>query len=165
MLDFVNTSTGASDLMWVIDADTLFGDSAFRYQFYEREDPFEVILYARSEEGCLDTTSKFVKYNEETLIYYPNSFTPDGDDRNAEFFITSEGVQLEDFNLEIYNRLGVQVFRTNRQTQGWNGKTPNGYLVPMGTYYFVMSYRDDRNIERVVSDRINIVLTGTPNGL
>jgi gliding motility-associated-like protein len=165
MLDFVNTSTGASDLMWVIDADTLFGDSAFRYQFYEREDPFEVILYARSEEGCLDTTSKFVKYNEETLIYYPNSFTPDGDDRNAEFFIISEGVQLEDFNLEIYNRLGVQVFRTNRQTQGWNGKTPNGYLVPMGTYYFVMSYRDDRNIERVVSDRINIVLTGTPNGL
>ena len=165
MLDFVTTSTGASDLLWVIDNDTLFGDSAFRYQFYEREDPFEVMLFARSEEGCLDTTSRFVQYNEETIIYYPNSFSPNGDNRNEEFFIESEGVQLKDFNLEIYNRLGVQVFRTNRQTRGWDGRTPSGELVPIGTYYFIMNYRDDSNIERVVSDKLNIVLTGTPTGL
>lgn len=163
-VDFTNTSISGKKLFWTIDRDTMWYDSVMSYEFYEREDPYQVNLYVLSDEGCMDSTHVLLNYREETIIYYPNSFSPNGDGDNEFFYVLSEGVQLKDFNLEIYNRWGEQVFRTVRQTQGWDGRTPSGDLVPQGTYHFIMHYRDDENIERVIQDEIHIVITGKSSG-
>lgn len=164
MIDFRNTSVSTADFFWLIDGDTNISDSLFRYEFKERQEPYNVTLFAVSEAGCIDSTSKEFTYFEETIIRYPNSFSPNADGLNDVFLIESEGLQLDDFNLEIFDRLGNQVFRTKRQTHGWDGRRPNGNLVSMGTYYFILRYRDDENIERVLSDKIHIAITGNPTG-
>ena len=45
-------------------------------------------------------------------MFFPNSFTPDGDNCNDEFYLSGLGDFL-DFNLEIYNRWGEMVFESN----------------------------------------------------
>lgn len=165
MVDFRNTSVGGNRLYWIIDGDSFPNDTMLRYEFYEREDPFEAKLFVSTDDGCTDSTSVLLQYKEETIIHYPNSFSPDGNASNEEFLILSEGVNLDDFNLEIYNRLGEQVFRTTRQTQGWDGRKPNGELVPIGTYFMILNYRDSDKIERVIHDEIHIVKTGVRTGL
>jgi len=165
MIDFVNTSEGGNQLYWIIDGDSFPNDTALRYEFYEREDPFSVGLYVSTDDGCTDSSNILLQYKEETIIHYPNSFSPNADGKNDKFYVLSEGVQLADFNLEIYNRQGEQLFRTTRQSQGWDGRKPNGELVPIGTYYFILRYRDDENIEKVIHDEVNIVVTGVKTGL
>jgi gliding motility-associated-like protein len=165
MVDFVNTSRGGNQFYWIIEGDSFVNDSSLRYEFYEREDPFSVGLYVSTDDGCTDSVSAFLQHREETIIHYPNSFSPNGDGKNEEFLILSEGVLLDDFNLEIYNRLGEQLFRTTRQSQGWDGRKPNGDLVSIGTYFMIMNYRDDEKVERVIHDEIHIAITGVKTGL
>lgn len=165
MLDFTNTSVAGNELYWVIDFDTIWYDSSFRYEFYERDEPFNVSLFVLNEQGCLDSTSAKISYLEETIIYYPNTFTPNGDDKNEEFLIMSEGVQLQDFELSIHNRWGEQVFFTKRQSQGWDGKSPSGEWMPTGTYYMILKYRNDANIEKVIHDEIHVIFWGDRIGL
>lgn len=72
----------------------------------------------------------------------PNVFTPNGDLSNNEYRI--EGVDTEQFSLEVYNRWGMLVFRSSDPGKGWNGKLDNaGELLPDGTYYYVLSFKDD----------------------
>ena len=72
----------------------------------------------------------------------PNVFSPNGDASNDLYLIT--GVDADEFELEIYNRWGMKVFTTTSVTRGWNGKLDNGSEpVPEGTYYYVVTYKDD----------------------
>ena len=164
LVRFSDVSLSSTSNFWVIDGDSIFDESIVNYEFYERVDPFNVELFAKSEAGCLDSSDHTLNYINETIIYYPNSFTPNGDGRNDEFLIISEGVLLEDFELIIFNRWGDQVFRTARQSQGWNGRTPSGELVPMGSYFMTMKYRDRLKIEKVLHDEIVIMNTGVQTG-
>ena len=41
-------------------------------------------------------------------------------------------------DLKIFNRWGMLVFETYRDTKGWNGKNKNEQPVPDGTYYYQM---------------------------
>lgn len=72
----------------------------------------------------------------------PNVFTPNGDEFNNVYLI--EGVDAADFSLEIYNRWGMKVFASTSPSKGWNGKLDNaGEVVPEGTYYYVLTFKDD----------------------
>ena len=164
LVTFKNTSKEAATWIWNLDNRTDENVDRFDHEFTEVNQVYNVQLIVRSEDGCMDTVMKTLPFVMETTLYYPNSFSPNGDGDNDLFFVLSEGVQLKDFNLEIYNRWGEQVFRTVRQTQGWDGRNPGGALVPIGTYHFIMHYRDDENIERVIQDEINIAITGEVTG-
>lgn len=159
---FTNTSERAEHVYWIMDFDSIYDQNVVSREFLESPDPYNVHLIAISAEGCIDSSTVQLQYFEETVVYYPNSFSPNGDGMNDLFFIESEGTQLADFDLIVYNRWGEQMFRTTRQSQGWDGRTPSGKLVPMGTYFFVLNYRDRFNIERTVSAPIHIAKTGEP---
>lgn len=166
MVEFTNTSIDADYVYWIIDDDSIYDDSIVVKRFFESEAPYNAYLVAVSSEGCVDSAVAQLEYYTETVVYYPNSFSPNGDGDNDYFFIESEGVQLDDFDLVITNRWGEQLFRTTRQSRGWDGRTTSGVIVPMGTYFFTLHYRDRFNIERVTSGPIHVVKTGTPvNGL
>lgn len=157
MIDFVNTSIATDNVHWVIGQDTIFGDSTLRYEFDPRDEPYTVTLFTANDLGCFDSVSTKVTYFEKSIIRYPNAFTPNADGINDLFFVYSEGIQLEDFNLEIFDRNGSQVFRTQRQSQGWDGRMPNGVAVQLGTYFMILHYRDDEKIERVIHDEIHVL--------
>lgn len=71
-------------------------------------------------------------------FYIPNSFSPNGDDINAEFKVYTEGNVI--LNAFIYNRWGETVFAWSDKNKGWDG-TFNGNPAPDGLYVYKISVR------------------------
>lgn len=72
----------------------------------------------------------------------PNVFSPNGDGYNDTYLV--QGVDAEEFELEVYNRWGMKVFASTSVSVGWNGRLDNGSeVVPDGTYYYILTYKDD----------------------
>jgi gliding motility-associated-like protein len=61
-------------------------------------------------------------FDPDKMIMIPNVFTPNGDNRNDEFKITS-AKSLKDFELSVFNRWGKKLFSTFNPSFGWDGKT------------------------------------------
>lgn len=71
-------------------------------------------------------------------IVFPNTFTPNGDGVNDIFRSNQDANPLK-FQLLIYNRWGVLIFKSQSIFKGWDG-TYNGKPVPFGVFYWVATY-------------------------
>lgn len=65
--------------------------------------------------------------------YFPNAFTPNGDEQNDYFKV--EGKFVAKGRLQIFNRWGEQIYETNDIQQGWDG-TAKGRPAPQDTYIY-----------------------------
>ncbi len=71
--------------------------------------------------------------------FLPNAFSPNNDGQNDEFKIFSTaGIEVQ--QLEILNRWGQVVYRSNDYRKGWNG-VYNGEDQKVGTYHYVFRYK------------------------
>ena len=86
-------------------------------------------------------------------VFYPEGFSPNGDNINDTFEIPGLGYLYPNFKMEIYTRWGNKVFDyvNNARTQPlwWDGFS-NGNLtfngskqVPTGTYYYIIYFNQD----------------------
>ena len=67
-----------------------------------------------------DTTA--VEETEPNVLYLPNAFTPNDDSKNTIFLpVFTNPDEIENYSMEIYNRWGGLVFRTEEITFGWDG--------------------------------------------
>ena len=66
-------------------------------------------------------------------FYIPNSFTPNEDDVNDEFFGTGEG--FTEYSMYVYDRWGELIFESNDHEYHWDG-TFKGSQVQQGTYAY-----------------------------
>ena len=67
-----------------------------------------------------DTT--VVEETEPNVLYLPNAFTPNDDSKNTVFLpVFTNPDEIENYSMEIYNRWGGLVFRTEEPTFGWDG--------------------------------------------
>ena len=55
-------------------------------------------------------------------IYLPNTFTPNGDNKNDIFKVEGENIGMLNFSFEVYNRWGELIFFTDNPYQGWDGR-------------------------------------------
>lgn len=93
--------------------------------------------------GC--TAEDVVKVKvlcEESTVYIPNAFTPNGDGRNDRFIIHGIGLVKR---LIIYDRYGKKVyersdFEGGNPSVAWDG-TQNGQLLNTGTYVYFAEMR------------------------
>lgn len=79
--------------------------------------------------------------------YYilPNTFTPNGDGQNDVFHPFKPYRFVTRIDMRIYNRWGVEVFRTNDPEIGWNGKDQKtGKDLPDGVYLYAGQYYENR---------------------
>ena len=72
------------------------------------------------------------------ILWFPNSFTPNGDLLNDSFII--KGTDISYFQMMIFNRWGDLVFETNQWGQGWNGMY-NGKIVEQDVYTWKVKYK------------------------
>jgi len=90
--------------------------------------------------GCSDTITIDLLYsNIERIISPNNAFTPNGDNINDRWFISS----IESFQgseVRVFNRWGQLVHQNNEYANdtGWDG-TQNGSNLPPATYYYTIS--------------------------
>jgi len=70
-------------------------------------------------------------------FYAPNVFTPNADGYNDDFFVIAKNVSK--FHIEIFNRWGNQIYKSDNIENGWNGKN-KGNDCPSGVYFYIVDY-------------------------
>ena len=67
----------------------------------------------------------------------PSAFTPDGDGVNDEW-VVGNIFTYESNVVEIYDRYGNRLFRSEGYSQPWDGRY-EGKELPVGTYYYTIT--------------------------
>ena len=77
---------------------------------------------------------------DPVLVFVPNAFAPDADlSENAMFRpFFGNNLRLLRYRLEVYDRWGVLVYKTNESQNKWDGKNLSGNPLPDGTYYYTL---------------------------
>ena len=108
----------------------------------EGVNPVSVTYYAN---GCISNTqtaSVTVSQCPETLIFIPNTFTPDGDEYNNVWQpVFTSGFDPYEFELSIYNRWGQLIWQSYDANAGWDG-TYQGRMCQDGVYFYMITYGD-----------------------
>jgi len=95
-------------------------------------------MLIKDEAGNIsDTTAKLCFNVDECDTYsLPNVFTPDGDGIN-DTWIPFPYSNVEKINLDVHDRWGRRVFRTEDPDINWDGTDANSHRpLPEGTYYY-----------------------------
>lgn len=75
---------------------------------------------------------------ENCQVYFPNVFSPDLNGINDRFRPLSD-CPLENYALQIYDRWGALIFRTNDPFEGWDGRA-GGQRAESGTYVWWVQF-------------------------
>ena len=68
----------------------------------------------------------------------PQIITPNGDGSN-DYWIISDIDYFTENSVEIYNRWGSMVYSAGPYNNSWNGRSTDGRVLPVGTYYYVIN--------------------------
>ncbi|MCE9540268.1 MAG: gliding motility-associated C-terminal domain-containing protein, partial [Bacteroidetes bacterium] len=134
-----NQSVGASTYIWDFGNGTT-STLVDPQHLYTLVGTFPIQLIAITQFGCPDTTYNTITTKSD--VVFPNAFTPNADvasggtytlfsTNNDVFFPYTAGVI--DFNFEIFNRWGEQVFESLDINKGWDGYY-KGNLSEQGVY-------------------------------
>lgn len=146
-INFINDSKASDLYLWD------FGDGTTSTELnpvhtYQSTGSFSVSLTSFKSNICNSsvTHGTFVIRADNT-VFIPNTFTPNGDGFNDELVVSI--VNISSYKIQIFNRLGAQVFSSTNIFENWKG-TYKGQPLPVGTYYYVID---------------TLGLTGTPTKL
>lgn len=120
------------------------GESAF-YEQNEVTDSVFLITYpgtysVEMENGCGGIT-QFIEITKEDCTcepFIPDAFTPNNDGINDNFRIFAN-CDMQDFEMNIYDRWGSRVFTTADWQRGWTGEH-NGAMIQSGVYVYYLKY-------------------------
>ena len=106
--------------------------------------------------GCtgLDTTLVGEKVCADRMIF-PNAFTPDGNGINDLFKPFVQG-QLEEYELQIFNRWGEVLFRTSSASSGWDGRR-NGVIQSPGVYAWICQYKFSDDGKKISKGTLELI--------
>ena len=103
-------------------------------QIFKAEIPgiYDVTLFNGT--NCFTTDRVEIKNFCATELFIPNSFTPNGDDRNDTF--GAEAIETYYYHLQILNRFGKIIFESFDIQNRWSGDD-----APEGVYVYYLDYR------------------------
>ncbi|MFA6262149.1 MAG: gliding motility-associated C-terminal domain-containing protein [Bacteroidia bacterium] len=87
--------------------------------------------------GCDGNDGTIVKRICPVELFFPTAFTPNGDGINDTYLPV--GNSVVSFSMNIYNRWGQSVFRSDDLSHGWNGKSEDLHA-PDGVYVYTAYY-------------------------
>jgi gliding motility-associated-like protein len=106
------------------------------------------IVTITSKQGCTDEDTITVTVNtEETNIWVPNIFAPDGPPVNRVLYVRGSGIK--DLEFVVYDRWGEKVFESNDILQGWDGTFKGEMLsTAVFVYYVKATYFNGAIVEK-----------------
>lgn len=101
--------------------------------------------------------SNKVCYNQKPLVWFPNVFNPGSyNDINREFKPVLSFVSSKQYEFIIYDRAGLEIFKTNDPTEGWNGVLGTK-RAPDETYIYFVRYTDFDNKEYIHTGKFLLI--------
>ena len=73
---------------------------------------------------------------DQDLVFVPNAFTPNGDNKNDVFRIRTYGLSKLNY-FRVFNRWGEMVFETTDVTKGWDGTWKGQPCTPAVFVYYI----------------------------
>lgn len=136
-VQFTDLSQGALHITYFFDelgsGSTLL-NPAYTYFTDGMHRPSQIVF---NEFGCSDTSFRTIAI-EPFTVYVPNTFTPDGNEHNNDFY-PKLGLTPVEWNLKIFNRWGELVYQSTDFEEHWDG-TFNGIACKEDIYSYVIRY-------------------------
>jgi len=135
-VQFINDTFNADGFLWNFGDGTTSGELNPAHT-YNRKGQFDVTLTATRNNACAVSAVKnsLVVIQNNSYVFIPNTFTPNGDGINDLFNVTI--TNLKSYHIRIFNRWGQQLFESKDTSRSWDG-TYNGKRVEFGVYYYVV---------------------------
>lgn len=108
---------------------------------------------------CSTEVKTFVTEYCAPTLFIPNTFTPNNDGTN-DVFKTYQSGNIQDYEMNIFNRWGEIIYSTNNINDGWDGKV-NGLNAQIDVYIYKISYstqnENDIKIKDVKTGIVNLI--------
>jgi gliding motility-associated-like protein len=157
-VSFYNISTGADNFFWNFgDGTTKNLDFSDTYNFYTDSGTYCIQLIAMNNDLCSDTIERCLKVSSEVEVYIPNAFTPNENSLNEIFNLKGFAIVPEDFELQIFNRWGQIVFKTNDMYQGWDGRDSTGKMAQSEVYVYKFLVKDFVGKRREFVGKVSLI--------
>jgi gliding motility-associated-like protein len=129
-VNFTSTSVGAATYTWT------FGDgqgsaSQNPTNTYVAAGTYTAVLVINAGTACEDSATTVITLIEPATVVIPNVFSPNGDNINEIFKITSTG--YKDMSVDVFNRWGNKLYTFDGIGGYWDGKDASD-----GTYFFML---------------------------
>jgi gliding motility-associated-like protein len=100
---------------------------------------YMVYLTVITNDGCtaIDSMEQVIDVQAEYSFYIPNAFTPNGDNINEFFYPLGESIK--EYDLVIYDRWGLPVFKSKDIRFVWDGELSSGKPANEGIYNYVFT--------------------------
>jgi gliding motility-associated-like protein len=118
-------SSGAETWQYTVSDGFNFNQASFSHRFME-DGNYSIEQLVINQYGCRDSITKHIHFKPGLLVYIPNAFTPDNDGINDVFYPVITGDDLTDYELVIWDRWGMEVFRSVNRNEAWTGNVNGG---------------------------------------
>ena len=109
------------------------------------------VLHAQNSENY---SGALPKGEDESGVFIPNAFTPNGDGVNDVFYIPD--ANFTSFEFQVFDRWGNRVYFSDSPSFRWTGESA-GKQVASGIYVFVLSASNAKKADIRRSGNITIV--------
>ena len=123
---------------WYVEGEMMGREAVLEFEYPIEKDSVRLTLVSETGYECTDTAETVIYY-DRCALWVPNVFAPEieGNDR---FRVVSECI--EEMELWIYNREGMQVFHTTNAEESWDGcNQRTGEKCVGGSYVYTINYR------------------------
>ena len=154
-IQFINLSKDADSWIWFFPESYTTSTELNPLHQFPKQGTYDVILATRNNDGCVDTIKYIVNAQEEIAVFYPNSFSPNGDGINETF--QPIGASLEEYEITIWDRWGEMIYKGNSKS-AWNGMNQNkSTMAPEGVYIFRIDLIEEKFENRIVTGRVTLM--------
>jgi gliding motility-associated-like protein len=112
------------------------------------------VVVVKTNTGCLDADTVFVKVKNLNEVNVPTAFTPNNDGKN-DVLRPRIGLLFTLDEFSIYNRWGQRIFTTHEPTKGWDGRV-NGVLQSQGVFVWKLRAKDQH--QKIIEKKGTVVL-------
>jgi len=147
-----NSLPGAVQYAWEFGDGHTSTDARPQHAYSEMQ-VTTVTVHTWTANGCPATDT--IVLTPGAQLFFPNAFTPDGDGIND--FFGATGLNLDEFEMLIFNRWGEQIAAITGPGAVWDGRV-NGTRAPDGVY--VYSFRAAGNRLQEIKGTGHVTLLG-----
>jgi gliding motility-associated-like protein len=103
------------------------------------------IVQGTSGNGCTNTDTVIVNVDDNFLVIPYNIITPNGNGKNDVWYVKN----IESYpqnKVVIMDEWGLVIYEKNGYANEWDGKNKKGEILPDGTYYYVLTFENDKKV-------------------
>ncbi|MDR2868368.1 MAG: gliding motility-associated C-terminal domain-containing protein, partial [Bacteroidales bacterium] len=125
---------------------------------YDDFGTYLITLWATDDYHCVDSFSNIIKLIDYSSCYFPNAFTPNGDEFNPYFKPVCHSILSQDYLFEIFNRWGNKVFETRDfNGLGWDGTYSGKPVQNIEVFSWRISYRNESNVQKMEKGFVTVI--------